>query len=97
MNDPKSQEYEKIGRTIIENLKKLMSGEHMGRAVVVPIKAKCLGSGQTMTRITIDMPSLIEYKRSIGPKGYDVEVEHYTWVPESQAYVLNDFIYKEKK
>lgn len=78
------QEYADLGKYVIEHLNKLMSGEHQGTAVILPIRTKNGG----MTRLTVDMPVAVDL--SLG-KFY-----HYIWVPDSQAFVLDEYVYKEK-
>jgi len=82
---PQKFEAEIIGSYVLEHLQKLMNGEHMGHSVVCPIK---LEEGPGICRIIIEMPT------ALGPSP---KFGHYTWVPGSKAYVLNDFVYKEKK
>lgn len=88
-------EYAKLGESIINNLNKLISGEHPGSAFIVPILVQ---GGPGMTSIRIEMPSLGKSILKFRENGDSyMEFLHYTWVPDSQAYVLDDFVYKEKK
>lgn len=78
-------QYLNLGKHIINHLEKLMSGEHMGNAVIVPIKTK----GGGMCRLRIEMPTNCDF--------WNGKAYHFIWVPESQVFVLDEYVFREKK
>lgn len=84
------EQYAQLGKYIVDNLNKLMAGEHRGTAVVCPMRTV---DGPGMCRITIEMPTTMDYAWKDGER---VPL-HYTWVPDLQVYVLDEFVYKERQ
>lgn len=83
--------YLEIGKHIIKNLNKLISGEHKGIFVEVPFR---LENSAAIFTCSISMPRMMD--RTIDNDG-NFKFNHYTWVPEEKCYILSDHIYKVKK
>lgn len=87
------EEYANVGRYIVGHLEKLMSGEYRGHSVICPLRPK---HGGGICRITIDMPTDGRSYLVMKDGSVRVQWEHFTWVPDEQAFVNSDFVYKAK-
>lgn len=96
MTTVETGEYEAIGKAVVENLRKLMAGEYKGRAVIIPIRTPGEQNIGAMTRVQVDLPTITTSRINFKDGNPYSEFLHYTWIPDSQAYVLDDYVLREK-
>ncbi len=78
-----------VGKYILDHLNKLISGEHKGHAVICPLR----GPSGGIVRIQIDMPTMVDF---VWNKDGGRKALSYTWIPDDNGYVLNDYVFKVK-